>query len=345
MTYTKRIGFACKFLDKPEQVNGIKAKDSCKIYNTGSTTNAWLSRQSKVSAEEKLWDLMVSNIESVNLLVRRVSQMDPGLRMVRISSDILPMYTHASWSYFWKRLDVEQYCSRAFERIGNFARENNVRLSMHPGQFVVLASDNPGIVENSIEEFEYHTDMVRWMGYGKEFQDFKINIHIGGRRGPEGIREAYNKLSPEARNCITVENEENSWGLDATLELADIIPTVFDAHHYWVREGKYMDPKSDHIKKVLDSWRGVRPTMHYSTSREDYIVGHCADTLPDFKSLISKGYTKQKLRAHSDFMWNDALNRYILKFWDQFDIMCECKSKNLGSALLYEAAGKVGLLQ
>jgi UV DNA damage endonuclease len=42
----------------------------------------------------------------------------------------------------------------------------------------VLASENPGIVDRSILEFEYHADLARWMGYGKTFQDFKINVHI-----------------------------------------------------------------------------------------------------------------------------------------------------------------------
>jgi UV DNA damage repair endonuclease len=95
-----------------------------------------------------------------------------------------------------------------------------VRLSFHPGQFCVLASESNEIVERSIEEFEYHADMARWMGYGKTFQDFKINVHISGRKGPAGIQSALKRLSPEARNCITIENDEMTWGIDASLELA-----------------------------------------------------------------------------------------------------------------------------
>ncbi len=49
----KRIGFACKWIDNASQVNGIKPKDDCKKYNTGSTTVAWLNRQSKDVAVEK----------------------------------------------------------------------------------------------------------------------------------------------------------------------------------------------------------------------------------------------------------------------------------------------------
>ena len=336
MTTLKRIGFACKWIDNPDQVNGIKPKDAAKKYNTGTTTVSWLNRQSRDVAEQKLWDLMVQNIESLRLLVERVGELTPALRMVRLSSDILPCYTHADYRDFWMEPGVVSYAAKAFARIGAHARLHGVRLSFHPGQFTVLASDNPGIVDRSIEEFEYHANMARWMGYGTQFQDCKINIHISGRQGPEGVRAAYKRLSPEARNCITVENEEITHGLEHTLMLSDIIPTVLDIHHFWVREGEYIDPRSDHCKRVIDSWRGVGPTLHYALSREDYLVGHDATRAPDHKALLESGHSKQKLRAHSDFYWNNATNEWALTFLDDFDIMCESKGKNLASRALYE---------
>jgi UV DNA damage repair endonuclease len=87
---TKRIGFACKWIDRPDQVLGIKPTDDAKQYNTGSTTVAWLNRQTKEVAEEKLWDLMVGNIESTRKLIERIGTLNGNLRMVRISSDIIP---------------------------------------------------------------------------------------------------------------------------------------------------------------------------------------------------------------------------------------------------------------
>jgi UV DNA damage repair endonuclease len=333
---TKRIGFACKWIDHPHQVDGIKSTDDAKEYNTGSTTVAWLNRQSKDVAEQKLWDIMVQNIESTRKLVERVGTLDEQLRMVRLSSDILPVYTQSDWSYFYRRSDVQKYCETGFGAVGETARRNNVRLSMHPGQFTVLASDNEGIVGRSIEEFEYHADMARWMGFGLSFQDFKINVHISGRQGPAGIRRAYQRLSPEARNCITIENEENAWGLNDCLTIIDIVPIVLDIHHHWIREGEYILPTDDRVKRVVDSWCGVRPTMHYSVSREDYLVDHCTETLPDYKLLLETGYKKQKLRAHSDFYWNKSTNEWALSFLNTHDIMCESKGKNLASFALYE---------
>jgi UV DNA damage endonuclease len=333
---TKKIGFACKWIDFPHQIDGIKPKDDCKQYNTGSTTVAWLRRQSRDVAEQKLWDLMVGNIESTRKLVERVGGLNENLRMVRISSDILPVYTEPTYSYFWRQPDVREYCERHFSAVGDSARASNTRLSFHPGQFTVLASDNPEIVERSIEEFEYHVDMARWMGYGKTFQDFKINVHISGRAGPQGIRAALQRLTPEARNTLTIENEENAWGLDSTLELAKDCALVLDVHHHWCREGEYIQPTDDRCKRVIDSWRGVRPTMHYSVSREDLLVDFPQNAKPSMQSLLEHGYKKQKLRAHSNFYWNKSVNEWALSFWDQFDIMAESKAKNLASIALYE---------
>ena len=333
-----KIGFACKWIDNPSQVNGIKPTDDCKQYNTGTTTISWLNRQSKDVAVEKLWSLMKQNIESTRKLVERVSKLDANLRMVRISSDLLPAYTEPTWSWFWRDADVVSYAEKHFMEVGECARGSNVRLSFHPGQFTVLASINDGIVNRSIEEFEYHADMARYMGYGKSFQDLKINVHISGKRGPEGIRAAYTRLTPEARNCITIENEENSWGLDDCLTLTDTLPIVLDIHHHWIREGEYILPTDDRVKRVVDSWRGVRPTMHYSVSREDYLVDHDKTTAPVHADLLLEGYKKQKLRAHSDFYWNQKTNEWAITFLNQFDIMCESKGKNLASMELYNQA-------
>ena len=332
---TKRIGFACKWIDLPDQVDGIKPKDDCKRYNTGTTTVAWLNRQTKDRAVEKLWTLVKQNIEATRLLVEKVGSLNGNLRMVRLSSDLLPVYTEPTWCWFWRQPDVIAYAERHFAQVGRIARDRDVRLSFHPGQFTVLASDNDDVVNRSIEEFEYHVDMARWMGYGKEFQDFKINVHIAGRRGPEGIRAALKRLSPEARNTITIENEEISYGLTDCLQLSDVVAIVLDIHHHWIREGEYISPGDDRIKRVIDSWRGRRPTCHYSVSREDVLVDHCLHTLPDHKVLLESGHKKQKLRAHSDFYWNQAVNEWALGHWDWADIMCEAKAKNLASKELY----------
>ena len=341
---SKRIGFACKWIDRPDQVNGIKPTDPAKELNTRSTTVRWLNNQTREVAEQRLWDLMVHNTESTRKLVQRVGGLDAHLRMVRLSSDLLPVYTQHEWSYFWRRSDVVAYAERAFGQVGQLARDLGVRLSFHPGQFTVLASANPGIVERSIEEFEYHNDMIRWMGYGKTFQDFKCNVHISGKQGPEGIKQALKRLSPEARNTITIENDEMTWGIDASLELVDHCALVLDVHHHFIKTGEYIDVNDDRFSRIIDSWRGVRPVIHYSVSREDLLTEHDSDVKPDLELLLEQGYKKQKLRAHSDFYWNTAVNDWALTFLERADMMCESKAKNLASFSVANRAKELNLI-
>jgi len=328
-----RIGFCCKWIDRPDQVDGIRPLDECRQYNTGATTVAWLNRQTREVAEQRLWDLMERNIESSRRLVERVATLAENLRMVRLSSDILPMYTEPSWSYFWRRSDVRDYCHRHLGVIGTTARDHNVRLSFHPGQFCVLASADDGIVERSIEEFEYHVDMARWMGYGASWHDhgFKINVHLSGRGGPAKFLQTLEKLSPEARNLITIENDEISNGLDVTLAVADRVALVLDIHHHWINTGEYIEPGDTRAKRVVESWRDTRPVIHYSVSREDILVAHPTGCRPDLPDLLQRGFKKQQLRAHSDFYWNDAVNSWAATFAETSDIQCESKAKNLAS--------------
>ena len=340
----KRIGFACKWIDHEGQVDGIKPKDDAKEYNTRSTTVRWLNNQTREVAEQRLWDLMVHNTESTRKLVQRVGGLDEHLRMVRLSSDLLPVYTQHEWSYFWRRSDVIAYAERAFGQVGQLARDLRVRLSFHPGQFTVLASANPGIVERSIEEFEYHNDMIRWMGYGKTFQDFKCNVHISGKQGPQGIIDVLPRLSPEARNTLTIENDEMTWGLDASLELVDHCALVLDIHHHFIKTGEYIHVGDDRFSRVIDSWRGVRPVIHYSVSREDILTEHDVHIKPDLDILLEQGYKKQKLRAHSDFYWNRAVTDWALTFLEGADMMCESKAKNLASFQVAERAKELDLL-
>lgn len=340
----KRIGFACKWIDTINQIDGIKSSDPARVLSTQTTTLAWVNRQSRAVAYDRLWQIMQHNITSIQLLVARVGSLPPALRMVRLSSEILPLYTHKDWISFYQQSDVQKYMIAEFAKVGDIARQHNVRLSFHPGQFTVLASHRSDVVDNSIAEFEYHTDMANMMGYGRTFQDFKINVHISGKLGPAGIISVLPRLSSAARNCITIENEENTYGLDHCLQLADHVPIVLDLHHHWVHDGFYLPLGDSRINAILNSWRGVRPVLHYSQSREDVLCGHDINTKPDYRMLIKEGYNKPKLRAHSNFYWNSAVNAYALEFLEHFDIMCESKAKNLASQQLYEQYLKQGVV-
>ena len=304
-------------------------------YKVRTTTLRWLNSQSKEVAEGRLWSILQHNVVAFYNLVEYVSSLPLELRMVRLGSDVLPLYTQPDWTYFWRRDDVRAFCAQKFFLVGNLARQNGVRLSMHPGQFTVLASDRDDVVEKSIEEFEYHVDIARWMGYGVKFQDFKINVHISGRRGPQGIKDVVSRLSPEARNCLTIENDEISWGIDASLELVNDCSLVLDLHHHWVATGEYIQSTDDRFKRIADSWRGVIPVIHYSISKENLWADQDPNQLPNRDQLFDQGVNKMKLRAHSDYLWNRACNDWALSFVEVADIMVESKAKNLSSFQLY----------
>lgn len=327
-----RIGFCCKWLEGPDEVAGMKVNAANRELNGRSTTMRWL-REHPAEAEQRQWDIMNHNAVAAVKMIERVGTLPEERRMVRLGSEMLQGYTEPSWIDWWQRQEIQDHCAKIFAPVGETARRLGVRLSFHPGQFCVLASESDEIVERSILEFEYHVDMARWMGYGAGWHDhgFKINVHLSGKGGPDKFIRTLGRLTPEARNLITIENDEMTNGLDQTMQVADHVALVLDIHHHWINTGEYIETNDKRIETVKSSWRGVRPAIHYSVSREDYLVGHPTHIRPDLEQLIAQGYKKQKLRAHSDFYWNSAVNAWALTFADDFDIQCESKAKNLAS--------------
>ena len=259
-------------------------------------------------AEERMLDLVTHNMQSAYNLVEWVGTTLPAeRRMVRLGSNQIPMATEPTWRYLWDDANNQRILEDGFAKVGQLAKDLDVRISFHPGQFCVLASDKPDVVERSLDEFEYHANMARWMGYGQEFMDMKLNIHISGRQGAEGIINILPKLSTEARNTIAIENDEMCWGLDESLKLTEHLALVLDIHHHWIRDEEYIQADDERVKKVIDSWRGVRPTLHYSYSRDEWLPelslfegGDRHGTMHDIQSYRFR-LQKQKLRAQSDF--------------------------------------------
>ena len=115
----------------------------------------------------------------------------------------------------------------------------------------------------------------------------------------------------------------------------DDVPLVLDIHPL-AYPGEYISPTDDRFARIIDSWRGVRPVIHYSVSREDILIGHPTNVQPDMDILLAGEYKKAKLRAHSDYMWNNAVNDWALEFLQYADIMVESKAKNLASVALHK---------
>ena len=147
---TARVGFACKWINDPSQVAGLKPNAVDRDLNGRSTTMRWL-REHKLEAEQRQWDIMNHNARAALLLVERVGSLPAHLRMVRLGSEMLQGYTEPDWKAWWQRQEIQDHCANIFAPVGARARELGVRLSFHPGQFCVLASESDEIVERSIE--------------------------------------------------------------------------------------------------------------------------------------------------------------------------------------------------
>ncbi len=66
-----------------------------------------------------------------------------SIHMYRMSSDIAPYVTHPGMPRFHRQI---RECAAGLRALGRCARENNLRLSFHPSQFIVLNSPDPILV-------------------------------------------------------------------------------------------------------------------------------------------------------------------------------------------------------
>ena len=150
----QRIGFACKIQESQGKANPS--------LNTKTTTLTWLNKQTKSVAVERLHDIARDNIQTLLRQMQWLADQPKHLRIFRMSSDLLPAYTHDDWTWAYFDQDMVNMLSTGFAKVGELARKHDIKISFHPGQFCVLASENPGVVENSIQEFEYHCDIIRY---------------------------------------------------------------------------------------------------------------------------------------------------------------------------------------
>lgn len=314
-----KIGFACKVITSPEFVDPS-------TFHTKSTTVTALSKLTVDEQMNKLDLLITHNLQAILNLVTVVSTLDPMLRMVRLPGDILPLYTHPITTNYYNDNTVMMFIQSQLASIGEIAKRTGTRLSFHPAQMILLSSVHDDVTIRSILELEYHVKLAQMMGFCQSFQDIKCNIHVNGG-GVESFRSNWKKLSPELKQIITVENDEYTSSISDCITLKDLCPVVFDIHHQWIYSGEYVDHTNDVIKHVVESWRGITPTMHASVSQARLL-----------KNGTPSQYSRPELRRHSSLLWDDAVNDILYGYHNvaKFDIMVEAKMKNLASFGLYE---------
>lgn len=303
--------------------------------NPKTTTITSLGKLSDIQVMTKLLGLVSHNMDTLERLMTHISLLPEDQRMIRFGSDILPAYTHDVGNWVYREPTMRALMENGFSKIGAIARQYDVRLSFHPGQYCVLNSVNEGTYYRAIAEFEYHVEMMRMMGFatGWHPQGATINIHTGSRAGGiSGLIKGLDGLSADGRNLITIENDEYSFGLTELEYLADHAAIVLDIHHEWIKsEGHYIQPNDPRIEYVKASWRGVRPLGHFSTSSPKVLVNADPEVLPCFTTQRAAKKSLRDLRAHSDFCWNVAANDWALSHLSWMDIEVEAKMKNLAS--------------
>lgn len=278
-----RIAQCCQFHDKA----------LAKQYNFGTTTKTFALKE---GGKQRVQEKALFNVKQLRAVLRDYFPKQPkNLRAFRISSELFPCYT-LDFTKDWYA-EIWDQLSAILADAGKHAIENEIRVSVHPGQYTVLASNKADVVENSIKDLEYHSLYGILMGIPAN--QFVMNIHLQGLYGGkhiDGIKRFathFDYLSDYAKGCLTVENEDKPNGYDIahTLELAQIIPTrcCLDTHHYAchrmteketvrmgeksvnrkIREVKHITATDDMFKEAVKTWRGIRPLFHTSQSFPD----------------------------------------------------------------------------
>jgi UV DNA damage endonuclease len=275
----------------------------------------------KSYSEERLISTVNNNLNCLEKMLE--FNIRNNILFFRITSDLVPFASHPICSFDWG-----SYFKKKFETVGNLILDNDIRISMHPDQFIVINSNNKGVVERSIEELRYHSKVLNLMKLKK---DSKIQIHIGGayndkKTSIDRFIKTYNILDDDIKNRLVIENDDHIYNLSDCLSLSEkiCIPILFDYFHHSVyNNNENIDFCIKYVTKTWGKKDGV-PMIDYSSQNYDKKPGSHAESLNiiDFKKFleISKPYNfdlmleikdkeKSALKA-VDIINND--NRFII---------------------------------
>jgi len=224
-------------------------------------------------------ELLVQKVESNLDCLFKILQynVQNGFHFFRISSDLVPFASHPVCTFDW----AGHFRGR-LRKVGEFIKEHDIRISMHPDQFVVINSPKDDVVERSVWELEYHCTVLDKMALDSTA---KIQIHLGGvygdkRSAMDRFIERYSSLSKSLKSRLVIENDDRSYSLEDCLSVHEkiSIPIIFDAFHHQclnngetLRQGLQLSAstwqESDGIPMVdySSQQRGQRPGSHAKT--------------------------------------------------------------------------------
>lgn len=262
--------------------------------------------------EERLFSTLALNLDCLLETLR--FNVAHQLLAFRITSDLVPFASHPVCVADWRGAFASQ-----FAEIGAYARQNDLRISMHPGQYTLINSPTQATFENSVRELVYHAQVMDALGLDSTH---KFQIHVGGVYGdkPASIArfvERFVLLPPEVKRRLVVENDDRLYTVQDCWQLYEHIgtPIVFDNLHYaMLNNGELM---LDAFALANRSWSaedGVA-MIDYSSQGEEKRMGAHAQSIDetDFRAFI------EQVRTY------------------KFDLMLEIKDKQ-ASALKARAA-------
>jgi UV DNA damage endonuclease len=187
-----------------------------------------------------------------------------GFLFFRITSDLIPFGSHPILTYNWRKHFKEE-----FKEIGEYIRESNMRITMHPGQYTVLNSNKQEVYENAVKDLQYHVDVLELMDLDSTA---KVQIHVGGVYGnkEKSLRrfiKRYHLLSSQIKQRFIIENDDKSYSLADCIEIhkETDIPVVFDNfHHKCNNNGESLREAFQIFTKTWKEGDGL-PIIHYST--------------------------------------------------------------------------------
>ncbi len=232
----------------------------CVSLLIGRTTNH--DTTLRAATPEKLRSLIARNLVDLQAILRH--NLQHGWRLFRIGSSLIPFGSHPINTIPWWR---EFKASLA--EIGRFARENDIRLSLHPGQFTVLNSPDPNVVGRAEAELIYSARLLDELQLDASH---KIVIHVGGTYGDKSAAmqrfcQTISWLPASVRARLVIENDERFYSPADVLALSQQtdLPVVFDSLHYQANPG----PGDLYLllAEIFRTWQGEHglPKVHFSS--------------------------------------------------------------------------------
>ena len=247
-----RLGLCCKFHQVPIAFR--------------TTTATALLRMPRQAQLRKVSDLALENAEALKRALQWCVANTIGA--FRINSQILPLKTHPDVGYAVADLPQADKVVAAYQNCGALARQAGIRLSFHPDQFILLSALNPAIVQASIKELIYQTEVSSWVHADV------INIHAGGAYGDKAatcrrLIQVIETLSPEVRSRLTLENDDRLYTPSDLLPVCHEtgLPLVYDVHHHrCLPDGVSVE---EITQQALQTWHR-EPLFHISSPRDGY---------------------------------------------------------------------------